>query len=149
MDQLLLTENHLDSLISDADDVLTLLSSLSACFKSVETQTTSFKGQCDDLLSDQTRLEGLANEVGTSLHYYAYLDNVSRRLNAPGAGRLVDYDEFAHILDNLESCITFMSKHVSVSAARRWLSSSLSSANTARSHHTEMLNRTWHDTSRF
>jgi hypothetical protein len=112
-DQLHLTENHLDSLIRDADDVLALLSSLSTCFKAVEAQTSSFMDQCDGLLNDQTRLEGLANEVGTNLHYYAYLDNVSRRLNAPGAGRLVDYDEFGDVLDNLESCIAFMSKHVS------------------------------------
>jgi hypothetical protein len=111
-DQLLLTEGHLDSVLHDADGVLDLLSSLSSSFRSVEAQTVSFKAQCDHLLTEQTRLEGLAAEVGTNLRYYSYLDNVSRRLNAPGAGRLVDHDEFGDVLENLESCIAFMAKHV-------------------------------------
>ncbi|KAK2003968.1 Sec34-like family protein [Colletotrichum falcatum] len=110
-DQLTLTERHLNTLINDTDAALKLLTTLSESFQSVEAQTSSFQSQCEDLLSEQHRLEKLADEVGTDLHFYAYLDNVSRRLNAPGAGRLVDDESFGEILRNLDSCIGFMSQH--------------------------------------
>lgn len=107
-----MTERHLETLIEDTNSALTVLASLSESFRSVEDQTTSFQSQCDDLLSEQKRLQALADEVGTDLHYYTYLDNVSRRLNAPGASRLVDGDPFGEILDDLDSCIVFMMKNV-------------------------------------
>lgn len=111
-DQLSLTERHLDSLIHDADEAISLLTTLSTSFKSVETQTSSFQARCDHLLTEQTRLQKLADEVGTNLYYYAYLDNVSRRLNAPGASRLAEHSDLAEALHNLEACIEFMSKNV-------------------------------------
>lgn len=110
-DQLALTERHLGTLIDDANSALKTLETLCQSFRAVEEQTTSFKAQCDDLLEEQKRLQTLADEVGTDLHYYAYLDTVSRRLNALGAGRLVDDDAFGDILANLDSCIEFMIQH--------------------------------------
>ncbi|WYZ34121.1 hypothetical protein EsH8_I_000397 [Colletotrichum jinshuiense] len=120
-DQLTLTERHLDTLINDTNEALKLLTTLSDSFQSVEAQTSSFQSQCEDLLSEQHRLEKLADEVGTDLHFYAYLDNVSRRLNAPGAGRLVDDESFGEILRNLDSCIGFMSKHATYRDAESYL----------------------------
>jgi hypothetical protein len=114
-DQLAITERHLESLIEDTDGALKLLATLSDSFRSVEDQTTTFQAQCDDLLTEQKRLQALAHEVGTDLHYYEYLDNVTRRLNAPGASRLVDDASFSEILTNLDSCIAFMMKNVSLS----------------------------------
>jgi uncharacterized FlaG/YvyC family protein len=107
-----LTERHLDGLIQDANATLKLLNSLSDSFQAVESQTSSFRGQCEDLLHEQKRLEKLAHQVGTDLHYYSYLDTVTRRLNAPGAGRLVDDEDFGEMMENIESCIEFMEKHV-------------------------------------
>lgn len=112
-DQLALTERHLEALIQDTNGALELLGSLSKSFHAVEDQTNSFRSQCDDLLTEQKRLQTLADEVGTDLHYYAYLENVTRRLNAPGASRLVEDGAFAEVLANLDSCIEFMSKNVS------------------------------------
>jgi conserved oligomeric Golgi complex subunit 3 len=109
-----MTERHLGSLIEDAESALKDLEILCQSFRAVEDQTKTFQSQCDGLLSEQKRLQTLADEVGTDLHFYAYLDNVTRRLNAPGAGRLVDDDAFGEILANLESCIAFMSKNVSL-----------------------------------
>jgi conserved oligomeric Golgi complex subunit 3 len=111
-----LTERHLDSLIDGANDALELLASLAESFGAVDQQTTSFQAQCDDLLTEQKRLQKLADQVGTDLHYYAYLDGVTRRLNAPGASRLVDHENFGEILTNLDACIRFMIKHVSLHA---------------------------------
>lgn len=112
-DQLEVTERHLDILIEGANDALQLLASLADSFRAVESQTSSFQAQCDDLLTEEKRLRKLADEVGTDLHYYAYLDGVTRRLNAPGASRLVDHQNFGEILTNLDACIGFMMKHVS------------------------------------
>lgn len=111
-DQLAMTERHLDTLIDDTNGALKLLETLASSFHAVEAQTSSFQAQCDDLISEERRLQKLADEVGTDLHYYAYLDGVTRRLNAPGASRLVDHQNFAEILTNTDACITFMAQHV-------------------------------------
>lgn len=63
-------------------------------------------------MTEQKRLETLADAVGTDLQYYTYLDSATRRLNAPGAGRLVEGGSFAEILSTLDSCIEFMTKNV-------------------------------------
>lgn len=120
-EQLSMTERHLDTLIQDTNSALELLASLSESFRGVEEQTTSFQAQCEDLLSEQRRLQKLADEVGTDLHYYAYIDTVSRRLNAPGAGRLVEDESFGEVLGNLDACIAFMEKHPSYRDSESYL----------------------------
>jgi hypothetical protein len=112
-DQLGLSERHLDSLLSDTTSALNLLAGLSESFKTVESETTAFQAQCEDLLADQKRIRDLADEVGTDLQYYAYLEPLTRRLNAPGAGRLVRSDDFLDMLLNLNTCVDFMDQHVS------------------------------------
>lgn len=111
-EQLSMTERHLDGLIDDANATISLLTTLSDSFESVEAQTTSFQSQCEDLLKEQRRLEKLADEVGTDLYYYVYLDTATRRLNAPGASRLVDDDALGEMISNIDSCIVFMNEHV-------------------------------------
>lgn len=118
-DQLALTERHLDNLIDDANSTLKLLTTLSNSFKSVESQTSTFQSQCEDLLNEQKRLEKLAHDVGTDIHYYHYLDNATRRLNAPGASRIVDDHTFGEMVEAIDSCIVFMSKHVSSALQHR------------------------------
>jgi conserved oligomeric Golgi complex subunit 3 len=113
-DQLALSERHLDSLLSDTTSALVLLASLSDSFKAVDSETTAFQAQCEDLLAEQKRLRDLADEVGTDLQYYAYLEPLTRRLNAPGAGRIVRSDDFLDMLLNLNTCVDFMDQHVSV-----------------------------------
>jgi hypothetical protein len=109
---LALSERHLDSLLNDTSSALELLATLSESFRSVETQTTAFQAQCEDLLAEQKRLRDLADEIGTDLQYYAYLEPLTRRLNAPGTGRLVRNDDFLDMLRNLNTCIDFMDQHV-------------------------------------
>lgn len=108
-----MTERHLEGLIDNANDTLKLLTTLSQSFLSVEAQTSTFQAQCEELLAEQRRLEKLADEVGTDLYYYAYLEKATRRLNAPGAGRLIEDDDFSEMVENIDSCIKFMTTHVS------------------------------------
>lgn len=113
-DQLELSERHLDNLLDDTTAALDLLASLSGSFKAVDSQTTAFQAQCEDLLSEQKRVRELADEVGLNLQYYAYLEPLTRRLNAPGSGRIVKSDDFTDMLLNLNTCIAFMEEHVSL-----------------------------------
>lgn len=109
-----LTERHLDTLIEDTTSALSLLAGLSESFDTVERETTAFQSQCEVLLEDQKRLKKLENEVVNDLKYYSYLEPITRRLNAPGASRLVRDEGFVEMLTNLNNCIWFMSKHVSI-----------------------------------
>lgn len=102
-------------MLDDTTSALDLLAGLSESFKTVESQTTAFQAQCEDLLSEQKRIRDLADEVGLSLQYYAYLEPLTRRLNAPGSGRIVKNDDFLDMLMNLNTCIDFMDEHVSFS----------------------------------
>jgi hypothetical protein len=111
---LALSEQHLDTLLEDTTGALDLLATLSESFKTVESQTTAFQAQCEDLLAEQKRIRNLANEVGMDLQYYAYLEPLTRRLNAPGASRLIRSDDFLDMLMNLNTCIDFMDQHVRV-----------------------------------
>jgi hypothetical protein len=111
-DQLALSERHLDGLLEDTTSALDLLAVLSASFQSVDVQTTAFQAQCEDLLTEQQRLKALGEEVGLGLQYYSYLEPITRRLNAPGASRVIGDDSFVEMLTNLDACIAYMTEHV-------------------------------------
>ncbi|OCK81332.1 Sec34-domain-containing protein [Lepidopterella palustris CBS 459.81] len=110
-DQLHLTRTHLDSLVSDTTSTLHILSSLTESFKAVETQTTAFREQCEDLMTDQKRITKLADDIEHNLRYYLYLEPITKRLNAPGAGNFVRGKEFTEMLFNLDNCIDYMQAH--------------------------------------
>ncbi|KAL8725391.1 MAG: hypothetical protein Q9181_006433, partial [Wetmoreana brouardii] len=102
---------HLDSLLSDTNSTLDLLSSLSDSFKSVEAQTTAFQKQCEGLSQEQKRLTQLADGVSQNLKYYSFLEPVTRRLNAPGAGSIVRSQDFSSMLARLDECLEYMAAH--------------------------------------
>lgn len=112
-DQLALSRRHLDGLLEDTTSALDLLADLSSSFKSVEAQTKAFQAQCEDLLGEQKHVRALYEDVGSGLQYYAYLEPITRRLNAPGASSVIGDDGFVEMLTNLDACIDFMIKHVS------------------------------------
>ena len=61
----------------------------------------------------QRRLEGLADGVGENLQYYSFLEPITRKLNAPGAGNFVRGKEFSDMLARLDECLDYMNRHVS------------------------------------
>ncbi|PGH11319.1 hypothetical protein AJ79_04935 [Helicocarpus griseus UAMH5409] len=111
LDELETSKLHLDSLLNDTTSTLDLLSSLSESFKSVETQTSAFQQQCEGLLSAQNRSSRLADDLHDNLQYYDFLDPVSRRLNAPGAGNSVRTKDFSDMLKRLDECLDYMQAH--------------------------------------
>lgn len=110
-----LSESHLDSLLSNTSSTLDLLASLTGSFKEVEAQTTTFQRQCEGVLDEQKRIKTLASNLDYNLKYYNYLEPVTRRLNAPGAGNFVRSKEFSEMLARLDDCLDYMAAHVSPS----------------------------------
>ncbi|OJD15070.1 hypothetical protein AJ78_04641 [Emergomyces pasteurianus Ep9510] len=111
LDELQTSKSHLDSLLTDTTSTLDLLSSLSESFKFVEAQTSAFRQQCDGLLSAQMRSSKLAEDIHENLKFYDFLDPVSRRLNAPGAGNSVRTKDFSDMLKRLDECLDYMQAH--------------------------------------
>ncbi|RMZ70541.1 sec34-like family [Pyrenophora seminiperda CCB06] len=109
--QLCMTRNHLENIISDTSSTLDILSSLSSSFKMVEAQTNAFRTQCQGLIDDQKRITKLADDMEQNLRYYLYLEPTTKRLNAPGAGNIVRGSEFVDMLANLDSCLEYMQAH--------------------------------------
>jgi hypothetical protein len=107
------TEAYLDSVSTSTSTTLDILSSLSASFQNVETQTTAFQRQCSDLVAEQKRIEALADNIGDNLKFYSYLEPVTRKLNAPGAGNFVRGKEFSDMLARLDECLDYMNNHTS------------------------------------
>ena len=62
---------------------------------------------------EQKRLENLADNVGENLQYYSFLEPITRKLNAPGAGNFVRGREFSDMLARLDECLDYMNNHVS------------------------------------
>ena len=112
--QLEISHSHLDSLLSDTSSTLDLLASLTSSFKEVEVQTTIFQRQCAGLLDEQTRITRLADNLDDNLRYYNYLEPITRRLNAPGAGSFVRSKEFSEMLARLDECLEYMEAHVRI-----------------------------------
>ena len=112
--QLELSLSHLDTLLSDTSSALDLLASLTSSFKEVEAQTTMFQRQCAGLQDEQARITKLADNLDHNLKYYNYLEPVTRRLNAPGAGNFVRSKEFSEMLARLDDCLEYMAAHVRI-----------------------------------
>ncbi|OAT06707.1 golgi complex component Cog3 [Blastomyces gilchristii SLH14081] len=111
LDELQTAKSHLDSLLTDTTSTLDILSSLSECFQSVEAQTAAFQQQCEGLLSAQMRSSKLVEDIHENIQYYDFLDPVSRRLNAPGAGNSVRTKDFSDMLKRLDECLDYMQTH--------------------------------------
>jgi hypothetical protein len=109
--QLHMTRSHLANMTADTSLTLDILSSLSSSFKAVEAQTNAFRTQCEGLIEDQTRITKLADDMEQNLRYYMYLEPTTKRLNAPGAGKIVRGKEFTDMLANLDSCLEYMQAH--------------------------------------
>lgn len=110
-DQLIHTEAHLDSLLASANSTLSILSSLAESFKAVDNQTTEFQAECESILAEERRTAKLADDIAENLQYYNYLEPITKRLNAPGAGSLVRRSEFPEMLANLDACLEYMQEH--------------------------------------
>jgi len=102
---------HLDTLLSNTAATLDLLSEVSASFKAVESQTSAFQRQSEDLFVEQRQNEAAADGIRNNLQYYEPLERITRRLNAPGAGNIVRSKGFSEMLLQIDECIDYMQTH--------------------------------------
>jgi hypothetical protein len=63
-------------------------------------------------MSEQRRVSKLANDIGENLQYYNFLEPITRRMNAPGAGAFVRGKEYSEMLHTLDRCLEYMRCHV-------------------------------------
>lgn len=98
-------------MLANTAATLDLLSEISASFKAVDAQTSTFQKQSEGLLTGQKQSEVRADEIRDNLLYYEPLERITRRLNAPGAQRLVRSQEFSEMLVQLDECIDYMQTH--------------------------------------
>lgn len=99
-------------LLANTSSTLNILSELSESFKAVDSQTSAFQKQCEGLLQAEKRNTKLADDIRNNLRNYDYLEPITRRLNAPGAGNFVRGKEFSEMLVHLDECIDYMQAHV-------------------------------------
>ena len=64
-------------------------------------------------------MQGLADDLDHNLKYYAFLEPVTRRLNAPGAGNFVRSKEFSDMLARIDDCLEYMSAHVCLTSIQK------------------------------
>lgn len=112
-EQLLLARSRIDRLLDNVTSSVDLLTTLSSSFKVVRNQTSGFGSRSQEILSGQRKFQRLADDIDENVRYYEYLEPITRKLNAPGAGQLVGEKEFSDILSHLDACILYMEEHPS------------------------------------
>jgi len=98
-------------LLSESQQILSLLNGLSDGFDAVRDQTSSFQGACEDLLSEQTRLTTIVDGLSANLEPFGALESITRRLNTPGSD-LVTKSDFKDMLLRLDDCLAYVELHV-------------------------------------
>lgn len=92
--------------------MLEILDALGGGFDSVRNQTSTFQEACDELSIEHIRLEKLADDIETHLRPFNMLEEITRRLNAPGTD-FVTQEGFKQMLSTLDQCIEYCNMHVS------------------------------------
>ncbi|KAK9374966.1 Sec34-like family-domain-containing protein [Lipomyces chichibuensis] len=106
-------QSHLESceiLIDQANKTLGMFDVLAWGFDSVKKQTSTFQDACDALSTEQLRLETLANDLEEHLKPFNMLEEITRRLNAPGTD-FVKEEGFRRMLESLDQCIDYVETH--------------------------------------
>lgn len=79
----------------------------------VESQTSSFQTQCENLVKEEQRLETLSLRIGHGLAPYAELESILMRLNRPGTD-FVKTRSFADMLKTLDWCLEDLGRYVCI-----------------------------------
>lgn len=99
-------------LLESTDATLNLLSSLKTSFEAVHNQTAPFQSQCEELVSEEERLETLSGQISRGLAPFAEFESIATKLNRPGT-EFVKTRSFADMLKTLDWCLADLAKYVS------------------------------------
>lgn len=98
-------------MLQETDSGLAVLSSLETSFSAVRMHTSTFQGQCEDLIAEDQRLQALQENISDGLWPFNQLDGIVRKLHKPGVD-FVRTEAFVTMLSTLDRCISFCVKHV-------------------------------------
>lgn len=96
-----------DNLLSKTDETLEILDGLQSSFAAIEQQTSAFQESCSSLVSQQARLQSLADSVATNLQPFTELEPITRVLARPGSD-FVKTPSFRDMLVKLDRCLEWM-----------------------------------------
>ena len=77
----------------------------------VENQTSAFQTQCEDLVTEEQRLETLYQQISQGLAPFAELENMITKLNRPGTD-FVKTRSFSDMLKTLDWCLEDLGRYV-------------------------------------
>ena len=98
-------------MLQETDAGLAVLSSLETSFAVVRMHTSSFQGQCEDLIAEDHRLQALQKNLAEGLWPFNQLEGIVRKLHKPGVD-FVRTEACVEMLSTLDRCISFCIKHV-------------------------------------
>ena len=98
-------------MLSETKEMVQLLGGLSDGFDAVRDQTSAFQAACEELLTEQKRLESLSEGITSNLEHFNELEGITRRLHAPGSD-IVTRDDFKAMLSKLDTCLEYVNAHV-------------------------------------
>ncbi|XP_067011172.1 conserved oligomeric Golgi complex subunit 3 [Anabrus simplex] len=97
------------SLLAQIESSLKDLNRLTEQYQTVSTRTKSLHHVSEQLLADQTKLNGICEEVSRRLVFFTAVDGLSNKLTSPTLS--VASEAFVGILNKLDECMEYMSTH--------------------------------------
>ncbi|XP_076040956.1 conserved oligomeric Golgi complex subunit 3 [Oratosquilla oratoria] len=97
------------TLLSQLDDALQNLQTLSDQYTSVSNKTNALHTDCEHLLAEQTRLANKADTIENKLAYFLEVQKISQKLSSPAFQ--VTNDGFIPLLAKIDECISYMNSN--------------------------------------
>uniref|UniRef100_A0A915HWH8 Conserved oligomeric Golgi complex subunit 3 n=1 Tax=Romanomermis culicivorax TaxID=13658 RepID=A0A915HWH8_ROMCU len=107
-------ENEANKLLSELEASRQFLLDLVQKYEGVSHKTSSLHEACDKLMSDQTALTTVAEEMRHRLTYFDRIDQISQKLQSPLLS--VTGESFMQILISIDETITFLNNNTTESA---------------------------------
>ena len=98
-------------LLNQVSGTLGKLSKLSDQYGFVSNKTNSLHEACEQMLTDQTKLATLADDLESRVSFFLEYEKIQLQLSSPTLS--VHGELFHNILDRLDRCIAYMQSHVS------------------------------------
>nr|CAG4649996.1 EOG090X02EM [Sida crystallina] len=96
-------------LLNQVSGTLGKLSKLSDQYGFVSNKTNSLHEACEQMLTDQTKLTNLADDLEDRVSYFLEFEKIQSQLRSPTLS--VHGELFRNILDRLDRCIGYMQSH--------------------------------------
>lgn len=110
-DQLLKRRTECDSLLAKINSALSSMDELNTEYNFVSNKTYSLNSGSEKLITEQTKLIEIGDEIKRRLHYFTQAENLLQILQSPTIS--VASDIFSQTLTKVDECIAFIKNNVS------------------------------------